>query len=427
MEDQISKRNKETRIMKEDIEKNDLSKDDKRNKIKRRGGMKKYQRWIIILISLSISIFFVIPYIKTFTFGFNGKMEEGKRLHHWIGRGYKYQRVEDPILNEDHDKAKGVLLSVVFPHELNKFIRTMQTMEDSFNVNFNYDWLILSNETFHQRDLTTLRGLASGKIQFGLIPEDEIRYPTNTDKKKMEKNMEKFVDKKVPFAKSMEMRQKNRYFSKFFYKHALLQPYDYFWRVDPDAVILCKIDYDVFRFMKDNNKTFGFISGSHTYAEVVDGLWNVTSKFMNNHPQLINKNNLIKFVKNDKDEFNRCQFLTNWEIASFKMFRNDKYEAYSAYLESLQGFFNELWPDNMVHTLFASIYLDREELYHFKNMGFDYNPFRICPIENEILARERCGCFATDDFTWHRLSCIPQYYELMGLTKKAPVSHNNYG
>lgn len=48
-----------------------------------------------------------------------------------------------------------------------------------------------------------------------------------------------------------------RFQSGFFFRHPLLDPYDYYWRVEPNVDFLCDIDYDVFQFMKDNRKLYG--------------------------------------------------------------------------------------------------------------------------------------------------------------------------
>jgi len=48
-----------------------------------------------------------------------------------------------------------------------------------------------------------------------------------------------------------------RFESGFFFKHELLKPYDYYWRVEPGIKLFCDVDYDPFLFMKDNNKKYG--------------------------------------------------------------------------------------------------------------------------------------------------------------------------
>jgi alpha 1,2-mannosyltransferase len=49
----------------------------------------------------------------------------------------------------------------------------------------------------------------------------------------------------------------SRFQSGFFFRHPLLDAYDYYWRIEPDVDYHCDIDYDVFRYMKDNNKKYG--------------------------------------------------------------------------------------------------------------------------------------------------------------------------
>jgi alpha 1,2-mannosyltransferase len=99
--------------------------------------------------------------------------------------------------------------------------------------------------------------------------------------------------------------------SQFFYRHELLKPYRWYWRVEyvrvlkawtssahlayarPDVDFTCDIQYDPFVFMEQNNKTYGAlrflartITLSHprsgwtiTLTEVMDtipGLWEAT-------------------------------------------------------------------------------------------------------------------------------------------------------
>lgn len=49
----------------------------------------------------------------------------------------------------------------------------------------------------------------------------------------------------------------NRFQSGFFFRHPLLDAYDYYWRLEPDVDYYCDIDYDVFKFMRNNGKKYG--------------------------------------------------------------------------------------------------------------------------------------------------------------------------
>lgn len=40
----------------------------------------------------------------------------------------------------------------------------------------------------------------------------------------------------------------------------MLDEYDYYWRIEPYVDYTCDIDYDVFKFMRNNNKKYGKLS-----------------------------------------------------------------------------------------------------------------------------------------------------------------------
>lgn len=51
-----------------------------------------------------------------------------------------------------------------------------------------------------------------------------------------------------------------RFQSGFFFRHPLLDEYEYYWRVEPDVQYFCDVDYDVFQMMKDNKFKYGKVS-----------------------------------------------------------------------------------------------------------------------------------------------------------------------
>lgn len=63
-----------------------------------------------------------------------------------------------------------------------------------------------------------------------------------------------------------------RFESGFFFRHELLKNYEYYWRVEPSIGLHCNVDYDVFRYMKDNNKKYGFVLSLLEYTETIPTL-----------------------------------------------------------------------------------------------------------------------------------------------------------
>ena len=67
-----------------------------------------------------------------------------------------------------------------------------------------------------------------------------------------------------------------RYQSGFFFEHALLDSYEYYWRVEPNVKFLCDIPYDPFKVMKDHNRTYGFVVSLYEYQDTIPSLWKTT-------------------------------------------------------------------------------------------------------------------------------------------------------
>ena len=74
-----------------------------------------------------------------------------------------------------------------------------------------------------------------------------------------------------------------RWNSGLFYKHPALENTQYYWRVEPNVHFFCDVDYDVFRYMQDNNKTYGFTVTLYDAPKSIPTLWPETTKFLAQH------------------------------------------------------------------------------------------------------------------------------------------------
>lgn len=55
----------------------------------------------------------------------------------------------------------------------------------------------------------------------------------------------------------MKIDTVKRFQSGYFFRHPLLDQFDYYWRLEPYVDYYCQLDYDVFKFMKENKKKYG--------------------------------------------------------------------------------------------------------------------------------------------------------------------------
>jgi alpha 1,2-mannosyltransferase len=140
-----------------------------------------------------------------------------------------------------------------------------------------------------------------------------------------------------------------RYNSGFFFRHPLLMKYAWYWRVEPDIDFYCSINYDPFKFMRENEKVYSFVISLPEYHETIPTLWDTTKEFCRENPSFVAANNSLNFIVNDEKgwdgDYNGCHFWSNFEIASLDFWRDEPYSKYFDYLDKSGGFYYERWGD----------------------------------------------------------------------------------
>ncbi|KAF9981617.1 alpha 1,2-mannosyltransferase 2.4.1, partial [Modicella reniformis] len=152
-------------------------------------------------------------------------------------------------------RANGVLVMLVHEDHLQEARETIRQVEDRFNRDRDYSWVVLSPIPLTNRSQTLVRHLSKRIIAFGTIPHDQWRLPTwvqaakvrSADYAKMRLGMNET---------SLMTRHRWRYMSGFLARHELLDPYEFFWRVDPGVEIFCDIHDDPMVIMKSSGQNF---------------------------------------------------------------------------------------------------------------------------------------------------------------------------
>lgn len=322
-------------------------------------------------------------------------------------------------------KVKATFVSLARNSDLNSLLDSIRQVEDRFNNKFHYDWVFLNDEPFDDEFKRVTSAIVSGTTKYGLIPKEHWSYPDWIDQEKAALAREQMVQKKVIYGGSVPYRHMCRYESGFFWRHELLNDYEYYWRVEPDIKIYCDIDYDVFKWMKENNKKYSFTISLPEYVETIPTLWDVTKEFIKDNQQYVAENNLLDWVSDDGGEtYNRCHFWSNFEIASLDVWRSEAYRKYFDHLDKAGGFFYERWGDAPVHSIAVALFLPRDQVHFFGDVGYFHNPFHNCPIDEETRLKKRCVCKPQDDFTWKGYSCTTKYHTVQGL--KRPKGWENF-
>lgn len=337
-----------------------------------------------------------------------------------IGQGVITNTINEKGLKKQAQKGtvKATFVSLARNRDLWSLVGSIRLVEDRFNKKYGYDWVFLNDEPFSEEFKRTTTALVSGTTKYGEISKEQWSFPEWIDLDKAAQVREDMKKNKIIYGDSISYRFMCRYESGFFYRHPLLQDYEYYWRVEPDIKLYCDIDYDIFQFMKDNNKKYGFTISLHEYQATIETLWSTTKQFMEKYPQHIHKNNMLDFISDDGGaSYNLCHFWSNFEVGSLDFWRGQAYSDYFDFLDHAGGFFYERWGDAPVHSIAAALFLDREELHFFTDVGYFHPPFHSCPIEDEYRLKHKCMCNPSEDFTFKGYSCGLKYYDVNKMQK----------
>ncbi|KAI8975702.1 nucleotide-diphospho-sugar transferase [Mycotypha africana] len=294
------------------------------------------------------------------------------------------------------DKVRGCFVILIRNSELEGIVSTMHQVEKTFNNKFQYPYVFLNDDDFTKTFKNTVTAITNAKVSFGIINSTMWGYPKFINQTYAAETRETMAKMEIPYATSESYRHMCRFQSGFFFRHPLLDEFDFYWRLEPYTDYYCDIDYDVFRYMKENKKKYGFTIAYKEHIETVPTLWNTTIKFLKDNPDIAKKmpnpnESFFDFVTNDGGlSYNTCHFWSNFEIGDLSLWRSDAYLRYFKYLDEAGGFYYERWGDAPVHSIAAAFLLKKDEVHFFKDIGYRHTSYTHCPVEQEF--RSKCTC-----------------------------------
>ncbi|KAJ3780585.1 glycosyltransferase family 15 protein [Lentinula aff. detonsa] len=308
--------------------------------------------------------------------------------------------------------ANATLVFLARNSDLSGVISSMQHLEEKFNKEYGYPWVFLNEEPFSDDFKTAVQKESSAPISFGLIPSEDWYQPDWIDEERATEGRDKMKAANIIYADNVPYRNMCRFNSGFFYKHPLLQPYRYYWRVEPDIKYFCDVTYDPFDYLRDNKKTYGFTISFYEWEKTIPTLWATVKEFMALHPEHIASENAMNYLSdNGGDTYNLCHFWSNFEIADMDFWRSEAYTSFFDFLDSKGGFYYERWGDAPVHSIAAALFLPKSQLHFFRDIGYRHEPFQHCP-KGDDWVRGMCTCNSYDTLDYAPQSCISRYEKM---------------
>lgn len=83
------------------------------------------------------------------------------------------------------------------------------------------------------------------------------------------------------------------------------------------------------------------------------------------------------------------------------------------------GFFYERWGDAPVHSIAASVFLPKERIYFFDDLGYCHKPYNSCRSEMQFRVDPKCACDPGMEAGVPK-ECGIKYYDAMGIPNPWP-------
>lgn len=325
----------------------------------------------------------------------------------------QYQHITPSIdINEmPKSKAKAAIVILARNSDIEGLNKTIPQFESTFNGKYQYPYVFLNDVPFNENFKVAMKRLSKAEMKFGTIPHEHWSYPSWINQTKAAEVRMDMKRRNIIYGDSLPYRHMCRYNSGFFYRHPLLKEFDYYWRVEPWVEFYCKVNYDPFLFMKENDKKYGFVIMLPEYIETVPTLWNTVKNFMKENEELVNKENCLRMFDDGTETYNLCHFWSNFEIGDLNFFRGEQYTKYFDYLDKAGGFFYERWGDAPVHSIAAAMFLKKEQIHWFEDIGYFHNPFRNCPSNPSLLLNCNAQCLPGKSVNIGN-NCHKRYLEL---------------
>ncbi|KAG2173774.1 hypothetical protein INT43_005194 [Umbelopsis isabellina] len=315
-------------------------------------------------------------------------------------------------INHPNPRLKAAVVTFVRGDRgtMTKLRQTMRNIEDSFNNKHGYPYIIFTDENLSTEFKELVSSSTKGDVIFEKVGKDYYGYPKGIDMKKAAEARENM--KNVMFGDSEDYRFNSRFLAGTIFRHPALQDIDYYWRIEAGTEYVCPIGFDPFDYMLDHNKKMSFSLALYEYHETLPSLWGTVKDFAKEHPNLVTPDepgSLWKFVKDpNSGDYNRCHFWSNFQIADLSFYRSEEYQAFFNHLDKSGGFFYERWGDPVIHTMAAVLFLKKEDVHYWDNIGYSVANFFInCPKDKGLWSQ--CTCRPERNFATNDYSCYPWF------------------
>ncbi|RLV94352.1 putative mannosyltransferase KTR4 [Spathaspora sp. JA1] len=330
------------------------------------------------------------------------------------------------LVSSTPGKANATILALVRNNEVVKIGQTIRSFQKKFNNKFKYPYTFLNDEPFTDHFKSKIRKYIGDEdiaVEFVTIPGELWNKPDWIDNERESQAMDYLFRMNVAYSRKTSYHNMCRFYSGQFYNVPELAKYKYYWRIEPNVEIFTDINYDVFQYMEDSNKIYGFTISLYDIELSVETLWQETLNFLNqdNNYKYLHQNGSFKWLldplQNPKKSkiaggYSTCHFWSNFEIGNMDFFRGEAYNNWFKYLDSTGKFYYERWGDAPIHSIGVSLFAGNDQIHWFRDVGYFHDPYYNCP-NNEFTTGCKVGKFSVWEHLWDQ-NCIINWVDYHG-------------
>ena len=67
------------------------------------------------------------------------------------------------------------------------------------------------------------------------------------------------------------------------------------------------------------------------------------------------------------------------------------------------------WGDAPVHSIAAALFLRKDQIHFFDEIGYEHNPFTHCPHTPGTIKKKKCTCRGWRSFDYQAYSCMRKW------------------
>ncbi|KAG7661293.1 KTR4 [[Candida] subhashii] len=336
----------------------------------------------------------------------NPKQRSTEPKHIILENAKRYKELLSQPINEPKDatlmrppsnfatykRANATLLALVKNQEAAAIGASLRQIHNRFNSKFKYPITLLNDKPFTDNFIRKMSRYIPEEIEveYVTIPKQLWDKPDNIDLKRETHEMDLMEKHDIAYAKKQSYHNMCRFYSGNIYNVPELQKYKYYWRIEPGINYFTDINYDVFRYLEDTGKIYGFTISLYDIEESIKTLWPETLNYLNkdNNYKYIDTNGSFQWLVEDLQNpqknkvaggYSTCHFWSNFEIADMDFFRGDAYNNWFKYLDSTGKFYYERWGDAPVHSIGVSLFADKKKIHWFRDIGYFHDPYFNCP------------------------------------------------